>query len=248
MRPQARGHQRLPTASRAYGGLEQILPRRNQRALALISDFWPPDTIHFCCLSHHICCTLFKQPRQTNKPMCTCEKPQKEGAELCGARVPPVVEPETCTTAPLSVAAGQRGWDHPPARSCWDGSRPPAPGPASPPRPPRARAAGGWWRPSSGSTAPTRGRSPACWTATCWWSGRAGRRAGWSARRWPGSGAAATWPPWACAAHRLCRETALRHRERSGISGKRAWRLFNLFRTAISPQQEAVTWSRTTNT
>lgn len=124
--PQARGHQRLPTASRAYGGLEQILPRRNQRALAWISDFWPPDTIHFCCLSHHIRCTLFKQPRQTNKPMCTCGKPQREGAELRGVLVPPVVEPETCTTAPLSGAAGQRGrraagprgWDHPPARSC----------------------------------------------------------------------------------------------------------------------------------
>lgn len=42
--------------------------------------------------------------------------------------------------------------------------------------------------------------------------------------------------------------TALRHRGGSGISGKRARRLFNLFGTAISSQREAVTWSRATNT
>lgn len=94
-----------------------------------------------------------------------------------------------------------------PVRFGWGGSQQRAPDPASQPRPRCGSAAAGGWRPSSDSTAPSRYLSPACWTATCWWSGRAARRAGWWERRWPDTAAVTTSPPSVCAGRPLKRET-----------------------------------------
>lgn len=102
-----------------------------------------------------------------------------------------------------------------PGQFDWGGSRQRAPGPVSQPRPRCGWAAAEGWPPSSDSTVLTPCPSPACWTATCWWSGRAARTAGWSARRWPGTAAAKTWRPSGCAGR------PLQQKETNGLS----WRL-----------------------
>lgn len=92
---------------------------------------------------------------------------------------------------------------HLPAQCDWDGSLQPAPDPVSLPRPRCGWAAAEGWHPNSDSTARNLCLSPACWRATCWWSGKAARRAGWSEQHWPDTAAVATSPPSGCARHPL---------------------------------------------